>query len=109
MQSFIEADTSHGRLRGHLDEGLAVFRGVPYVAAPIDGLRFRRPEPLQPWPHVREALQDGPICPQLPARLASVVGGIEARQHEDCLTLTIWAPAPLDRARPVLVWFHGGG
>ena len=38
-----------------------------------------------------------------------VLGGIDAQQHEDCLTLTIWAPLPLNRGRPVLVWFHGGG
>jgi para-nitrobenzyl esterase len=109
MQEYIETDTSHGRLRGHLDKDLAVFRGVPYAAAPVGGLRFQRPLPLTPWPNVREALQDGPICPQLPARLAPVMGGIEAQQHEDCLTLTIWAPMPLDGARPILVWFHGGG
>jgi para-nitrobenzyl esterase len=109
MQDFIETETSHGRLRGRLDKDLAVFRGVPYVAPPLEGLRFRRPEPLQAWRDVRDALQDGPICPQLPARLASVLGGIEAQQHEDCLTLTIWAPVPLGRSRPVLVWFHGGG
>ena len=29
-------------------------------------------------------------------------------QSEDCLTTTIWAPAPLDRLRPMLVWIHGG-
>ncbi len=109
MPDFIETETSHGRLRGYLDQGLAVFRGVPYVAAPVGGLRFRRPEPLRAWNGVRDALQDGPICPQLPARLASVLGGIDAPQDEDCLTLTIWAPPPLDRPRPVLVWFHGGG
>jgi para-nitrobenzyl esterase len=109
MQDCIETETSHGRLRGRLDNGLAVFRGVPYVTPPVDGLRFRRPEPLQAWSGVRDALQDGPICPQLPARLASVLGGIDAQQHEDCLTLTIWAPLPLNRSRPVLVWFHGGG
>jgi para-nitrobenzyl esterase len=30
-------------------------------------------------------------------------------QGEDCLNLIVTAPSPLRTARPVVVWFHGGG
>jgi para-nitrobenzyl esterase len=30
-------------------------------------------------------------------------------QHEDCLFLNVWTPGLDHRARPVMVWLHGGG
>lgn len=53
----------------------------------------------------------GEICPQLPSRLDAVMGApLDPRpQGEDCLHLTVTTPARDDGARPVLVWFHGGG
>ena len=36
------------------------------------------------------------------------MGDFTRPQHEDCLTLTIWTPAPDSVRRPVLVWLHGG-
>ncbi|WP_399896479.1 carboxylesterase family protein [Streptomyces sp. BBFR51] len=53
----------------------------------------------------------GEICPQLPSRLDAVMGPpLDTRpQGEDCLHLTVTTPARDDGARPVLVWFHGGG
>jgi para-nitrobenzyl esterase len=101
--------TSAGRLRGRLDAGLVVFRNVPFASPPIGTLRFMPPQPPQPWLDVRDSFENGPICPQLPARLTPLMGPIESAQDEDCLTLTIWAPEPRGRSRPVLVWFHGGG
>lgn len=101
--------TAEGRLRGQLDDGLAVFRNVPFASPPSGALRFMPPQPPRPWSDVRDAIENGPICPQLPARLASLMGPIEALQDEDCLTVTIWAPEPREDARAVLVWLHGGG
>jgi para-nitrobenzyl esterase len=48
------------------------------------------------------------MCPQPPLRLFAALGEFVGEQNEDCLTCTIWAPLPLDRPRPVLVWLHGG-
>ncbi len=36
------------------------------------------------------------------------MGDFERPHDEDCLTLTICTPAPDAKARPVLVWLHGG-
>jgi para-nitrobenzyl esterase len=100
--------TKAGDLRGAHENGVAVFRGVPYAAAPVGDLRFAPPQPAPAWRDVRDAREDGPIPPQGRSRLAHVMGDFERPQSEDCLTLTIWTPAPDSTKRPVLVWIHGG-
>ena len=100
--------TKAGDLRGARENGVAVFRGVPYAAPPVGDLRFAPPRPAQPWQGVRDARQDGPIAPQARSRLAHIMGDFERPQSEDCLTLTIWTPAADAGKRPVLVWIHGG-
>ena len=109
MSDSLIVATTEGRLRGQIENGLAVFRNVPFAAPPTGALRFMPPAPAQPWSDIRDATRNGPICPQLPARLATLMGPIEAAQDEDCLSLTIWAPESREPARPVLVWLHGGG
>lgn len=103
------ARTALGSLRGAWMDGIAAFRGVPFAAAPVGARRFAAPALAQAWRGVRDATQDGPICPQTVSRLAAVMGDISSPQGEDCLTLTICTPAPDQAARPVMVWIHGGG
>jgi para-nitrobenzyl esterase len=100
--------TKSGQLRGVRTDGVAVFRGVPYAAAPVGPLRFAPPQPVPAWQNVRDAMHDGPIAPQGRSRLAHVMGDFERPQSEDCLTLTLWTPAADSAKRPVLVWIHGG-
>jgi para-nitrobenzyl esterase len=100
--------TKAGDLRGACENGVAVFRGVPYAAAPVGELRFAPPQAAPAWPGVREARADGAIAPQGRSRLAHVMGDFERPQSEDCLTLNIWTPAADSAKRPVLVWIHGG-
>ena len=102
------ADTSLGPLRGIWGNGVAVFRNVPYAAAPIGDRRFAPPEPPTRWVEMRDASQHGPIAPQPPSRLRVAMGDFGRLQDEDCLSLTICTPAPDGRSRPVLVWLHGG-
>jgi para-nitrobenzyl esterase len=100
--------TKAGPLRGVRENGVAVFRGVPYAAAPVGELRFSPPQPSPNWLGVRDATKDGPVAPQGRSRLAHVMGDFERQQSEDCLTLNIWTPTPDSKERPVLVWIHGG-
>ncbi|MEV3998511.1 carboxylesterase family protein [Streptomyces halstedii] len=70
--------------------------------------RFARPRPVT----AQDARpSSGEICPQLPSRLDAVMGPpLDSRpQGEDCLNLSVTTPARDSRARPVMVWFHGGG
>jgi para-nitrobenzyl esterase len=102
------ASTTTGRLRGIWQQEVAVFRGVPYAAPPVGDHRFRPPQPAVPWRDVRDAREDGPIAPQLPSRLTALLGRFDRTQGEDCLSLTIWTPAPDAARRPVMVALHGG-
>jgi para-nitrobenzyl esterase len=81
---------------------------VRYGAPPTGGLRWRAPEPPQPWTDVADASILGPVCPQpVDPRIPIDLG---APQGDDCLTLNIWASSDIaagDR-KPVMVWIHGG-
>ncbi|MET8410897.1 carboxylesterase family protein [Streptomyces sp. NPDC005195] len=102
--------TPYGAVRGRYENGIAVFRGIPYAAPPFGPRRFRPPVPPEPWDGVRDAGSFGPTPPKPPyseafARLLAdpVVPG------DDCLNLNVWTPEPGPGARlPVLVWIHGG-
>jgi len=101
------ADTAEGRLRGALEDGLAVFRGIPYARPPLGPLRFAAPRPPEPWSGVRDALAFSPTAPQRPGVLSRMLG-FSAESSEDCLSLNVWTPAADAGRRPVLVWVHGG-
>jgi para-nitrobenzyl esterase len=96
-----------GALRGVIENGVVVHRGIPFAAAPIGELRWRPPAPAAHWDGVRDASAYGPACPQ-PERGDRAGGGRAAVQSEDCLNLNVWAPEGA-RNLPVMVWIHGGG
>jgi para-nitrobenzyl esterase len=103
-----QAKGDFGTLAGLREQGVAVFRAVPYALPPTGPRRFAPPAPLPPWPGLRDATAHGPIAPQAPSRLAPAMGDFMRPMDEDCLTLTIWTPSPDAARRPVLVWLHGG-
>jgi para-nitrobenzyl esterase len=104
-------ETSLGTVQGVSEDGFEVYRGIPYARPPVGDLRFRAPEPPEPWSGVRDATRFGPSPLQ-----ADIRGGLLEQlmtleypeQAEDCLTLNIWTPAADGRRRPVMVWIHGG-
>ncbi|NUS99527.1 MAG: carboxylesterase/lipase family protein [Sphingomonas sp.] len=101
-----------GALRGHCDDGICRFLGVPYAAPPIGKNRFREPQPVTPWTGERDASQPGPCAPHrmkdFPAIDVIPLVGTGGEGGEDYLALNIWAPADADK-RPVMVFIHGGG
>jgi len=101
-------ETRSGKLEGTLENGVRVYRGIPFAKPPVGSLRFRPPERPEPWSGVRDATRFGPGSFQADRPLAPILGITIAEQSEDCLTLNIWTPATERAERPVLVWIHGG-
>lgn len=107
---FPQVQTRSGVLEGTLDpaKNIQVFLGIPFAAPPVGALRWREPQPPEPWAGVRPARAFGPRPMQRP-----VFGDMNFRSpgmSEDCLFLNVWAPArPEPAGRPVLVYFYGGG
>ncbi len=56
--------TKAGELRGAVENGVAVFRAVPYAAPPVGELRFAPPQPVPAWQGVRDATQEGRSLPK---------------------------------------------
>ena len=99
----LEVALDSGSVRG-VDAGAThEWRGVPYVAAPIGDLRWRRPTPVDPWLGVRDASEFGPPCIQL-------LSDIETLGSEDCLYLNVFTPPDANgiSGLPVMVHLHGG-
>jgi para-nitrobenzyl esterase len=100
------AATADGRVQGLREHGVASFLGVPFAAPPVGDLRFRPPQPHDPWDGVRDCTRPGPTAPQpvLPDGLMpqTIVEG------DGILHLNVHTPA-LQGSLPVFVWIHGGG
>lgn len=96
-----------GAVRGVEADGLRVFKGVPYAAAPVGPLRWKPPTEATSWNGVRDALDYGPACWQPKPRAGSIYASPLKAFSEDCLSLNVWTPEKASKA-PVLVWIHGG-
>lgn len=99
------ASTASGKVQGLEREGVLQFRGIKYATA----TRFGPPQPVEPWSDVFEATAFGPILPQNPSGLETMLGKSDATPtDEDALLLNVFTPALDDAARPVMLWIHGG-
>ena len=100
--------TRYGRVRGAGQNGIVVFKGIPY-AGPSEGEnRFKPPTPLKSWSGVRDALEYGPKAMQNgdPNNALSNAGP----SSENCHFLNVWTPGMQRNAkRPVMFYLHGGG
>ena len=100
-----------GPISGGLDGDVWTYLGIPYAAPPVGELRWKEPQPVEPWEDVLACDDFGPACPQPPWPYPVVSGIMDVdEQDEDCLYLNVWTPAESpDERMPVMVWIYGGG
>ncbi|HKO19426.1 MAG TPA: carboxylesterase family protein, partial [Acidobacteriaceae bacterium] len=119
------ATTTAGKISGYTEDGICVFKSVPY-GADTAKTRFQPPMPPEKWSRMKECTRFTTMAPQLvanrgarstsptgnvPTSASGVPGGPSDAgvQSEDCLHLNVFTPALRDgRKRPVLCYFHGG-
>jgi len=91
-----------GLVQGTLEDGLTVYKGIPFAAPPVDELRWKAPQPAAKWEGVRQATKFAPAPMQ--------GGNPPSGKSEDCLYLNIWTPAKSASDKiPVMVYIYGGG
>jgi para-nitrobenzyl esterase len=98
-----------GVILGSASDDVHAFKGIPYAAPPVGNLRWREPQPVEPWETVRETTSFGHDSMQ--DLEVSDAEPIQTTPSEDCLYLNVWRPAyaDADDKLPVMVWIHGGG
>ncbi|YCU35601.1 carboxylesterase/lipase family protein [Mycobacteroides abscessus] len=126
------AQTSAGLLSGKYEEGVIVYRGVPFAQPPTGELRFQPPEPVNSWSGIRNAHVSGPASYQVNNTNKNSVSRIvreidpgvtgimawpdyvsttyhQTNVSEDCLYLDIWVPKTEGSQKlPVYLYYHGG-
>ncbi|VDC07074.1 unnamed protein product [Peniophora sp. CBMAI 1063] len=108
--------------------GTSAFLGIPYALPPVGDLRMRPPVPNAPYEGSYNATAFGSPCifqnitnvdPDSIAPGAQstwdanvgVAAAILVGDHEDCLTINVWAPENATAASnlPILFFLYGGG
>jgi para-nitrobenzyl esterase len=101
--------TDSGPVEGTVEDGLTVFKGIPFAAPPIGDLRWRAPKSPVPWKYAFFADKFAPACMQVPIVMPAF-GLDQVTVNEDCLYLNVWTPAKSANEKlPVMVWIYGGG
>ena len=78
--ALLQAKVEEGILEGlpAANQMFSIFRGVPFAAPPVGDLRWKDPQPIEPWEGVRPCYKFGPLAMQEP--FVSEGGGIVATE-----------------------------
>lgn len=107
------AKTQYGSVRGLLKDGVHQFWCVPYGASTAGANRFMPPQKPAAWSGVKDHFEitwAAPMEPggQEPSPVVTALNRLTP-QSEDCLSVNVFTPGTDNKARPVMVWMHGGG
>ena len=105
--------TASGKLSGIEENGIQIFKGIPFAAPPVGDLRWKAPQPVTPWNGVKKCVAFGasPVqAPPVPFMCWSEEYLIPKEPiGEDCLYLNVLAPKKSNTKKAVLVYIYGGG
>ena len=104
--------TDKGKVSGSTEDGLLIFKSIPFAKPPMGSLRWKAPVPAESWTDTLECkvfaaspMQNDPkpfycwseefIAPPEPL-------------SEDCLYLNVWTK-DTQKKKPVVMWIYGGG
>lgn len=104
--------TSNGKIEGIENQGIDIFKGIPFAAPPVGELRWKAPQPVKNWVGVKKCTEfsASPIQNK-PQPFACWTEEFIAKPEplsEDCLYLNVWSTAKVKK-QPVFVWIYGGG
>lgn len=86
-----QVEVSGGTIEGVDEDGITVFRGIPFVKPTVSEKRWTSPVDNKSWSGLLETKKFGPVCMLLP-----VFGDMNFRSDgnsEDCLYLNVWTSA----------------
>jgi para-nitrobenzyl esterase len=128
--------TDAGTVSGTVENGIGVYRGIPFAEPPVGDLRWRAPQPAAKWTGVKTTDAFAPACTgggspsgirtqgapkgkgpapapapgKAKAKAKGPGGPPGGGSSEDCLYLNVWTPAKSASERlPVMMWIYGGG
>lgn len=106
----VQTKVAQGIIEGNYDTktGIQKYFGIPYAKPPVGALRWKAPQPAEPWQGVLKTKKFGPRAVQrfVYSDMVFRSDGV----NEDCLYLNVWTPAKRETKNlPVLVYYYGGG
>ncbi|MGH1470790.1 MAG: carboxylesterase family protein [Cellvibrionaceae bacterium] len=112
----LEKIINSGRIKGVSQKnGSYSWLGIPYAKPPVGELRWKLPQPVEPWEGTFVADNPNHPCPQFAStvsRWLSDDDGDGLLGEEDCLYLSVYAPSSIkdsNKKLPVMYWIFGGG
>lgn len=114
MEPSAVIQTIYGKVIGYKENGVSIFKGIPFAAPPVGSLRWKAPQAPAKWNGTLECskFSASPVQPTPAPFLCWSAEFIAPPKplSEDCLYLNVWSAAdPAKEKRPVFVWVYGGG